>query len=187
MNMFLHVCCGPCSLYPAARLAEAGFTTTAFFYNPNIHPYQEYTQRLAAVHVVAERLHFPLIVHDAYDLETFLARTIGTGSRRCEQCYRIRLAVAAARARQEGFGMFTTTLLYSKYQRHDLVRGVGAEMAAEQGIELYYEDFRRGWRDGIAASKEMGLYRQQYCGCIFSERERYQRSSGPSVAKGSRP
>ncbi len=116
-----------------------------------------------------------LAVRDQYDLEGYLGRVLGRGAGRCEQCYRLRLDVAALEARSLGFPAFTTSLLYSKYQKHDVIRGVAAEMAREHGIEFLYEDFRSGWSDGIRESRRMNLYRQQYCGCIFSERERYQR------------
>jgi predicted adenine nucleotide alpha hydrolase (AANH) superfamily ATPase len=86
----------------------------------------------------------------------------------------MRLGAAGTAAKEKGFTLFTTTLLYSKYQKHDLIAGVARETAKEHGIEFYYEDFRQGWREGIVESKAMGLYRQQYCGCIYSERERYQ-------------
>lgn len=175
MRVLLHACCAPCAVYPAARLTEAGFRPEAYFYNPNIHPYQEYARRLATLREFADRTGLPLIVRDGYDLDEFLLRTAGTGDRRCEHCYRMRLAGAAAEARREGIPLFTSTLLYSKYQQHDLIAGVAREMAGEQGVEFYYEDFRRGWSEGIRRSKALGLYRQQYCGCIFSERERYQK------------
>jgi predicted adenine nucleotide alpha hydrolase (AANH) superfamily ATPase len=177
VNILLHVCCAPCAIYPLARLAAAGAKSTGFFYNPNIHPYQEYSRRLAAARELAARTGLPLIVHEGYDLDEFLLRVAGTGPGRCERCYRMRLAAAAAAAREGGFDWYTTSLLYSRYQKHDLIRSVALEMGREQGVELYYEDFRAGWREGIAASKAMGLYRQQYCGCIYSERERYQRTA----------
>jgi predicted adenine nucleotide alpha hydrolase (AANH) superfamily ATPase len=85
----------------------------------------------------------------------------------------MRIDAAAAESKRGGSSLFTTSLLYSKYQNHDLIRAVAEEMARERGVELYYEDFRKGWSEGIQESKAMGLYRQQYCGCIYSERERY--------------
>jgi predicted adenine nucleotide alpha hydrolase (AANH) superfamily ATPase len=173
MNILLHVCCAPCAIYPVSRLREEGFQPTGYFYNPNIHPYTEYSKRLAAVREYSGLNGFPVTVRDDYDLDAFIVRTVGKGPNRCEQCYRMRLDAAGAAARSQGFGLYTTSLLYSKYQKHDLIRGVALEMAREHGIEFYYEDFRTGWREGIRESKEMGLYRQQYCGCIFSERERY--------------
>ena len=89
----------------------------------------------------------------------------------------MRLDAAGAAAREKGFRAFTSSLLYSKYQKHDLIAGVGREMGAEHGVEFYYEDFRHGWREGIVESKAMGLYRQPYCGCIYSERDRYRKGA----------
>ncbi len=118
-----------------------------------------------------------VLYRDVYDLDAFLARTVGTGARRCEHCYRMRLDAAGAAAREQGFSAFTTSLLYSKYQKHDLIKGIAQEAAAEYRIEFYYEDFRDGWNEGIRESKALGLYRQRYCGCIFSERERNQKTA----------
>jgi len=177
MNIFLHICCAPCAVYPYFRLKEEGMDPVGYFYNPNIHPYQEYRKRLDTVREFAGRIGLEVLYRDGYDLDQFLFRVAGTGALRCEQCYRMRLDSACAAAREKGFRVFTTSLLYSKYQKHDLIKGIGQEMAAEYGIELYYEDFRRGWREGIMESKAMGLYRQQYCGCIYSERDRYQQKN----------
>ncbi len=123
----------------------------------------------------ANAIGLPLVVYGGYEPESFLERTVGRGAGRCEHCYRMRLDAVAAETRNRGFQLFTSSLLYSKYQNHDLIRGVADEMARERGVEFYYEDFRAGWREGIVKSKELGLYRQQYCGCIFSERERYEK------------
>jgi predicted adenine nucleotide alpha hydrolase (AANH) superfamily ATPase len=150
---------------------------TGFFYNPNIHPYTEYKKRLDTVKEFSLRVGLDVVYRDGYDLDEFLTRVAGTGAHRCEQCYRMRLDAAGAAAREKGFSLLTSSLLYSKYQKHDLIRGIAKEMAAEHGIEFYYEDFRQGWREGIVESKAMGLYRQQYCGCIYSERDRYCRKN----------
>jgi len=101
----------------------------------------------------AARTGLPVLVREGYDLDEFLVRVAGRGSGRCEQCYRMRLSAAAAEARTRGFGLYSTSLLYSKYQKHDLIRGVAREMAQEQGIDFHYADFREGWKDGIAASR----------------------------------
>ncbi len=121
----------------------------------------------------AVRVGLDMIYQDEYDLDHFLPQIAGKGADRCEHCYRFRLAEAALAAKKYKAAAFTTSLLYSKYQKHDLIASLGKEMAAEQGVEFYYEDFRRGWREGIVESKAMGLYRQQYCGCIYSEKDRY--------------
>jgi predicted adenine nucleotide alpha hydrolase (AANH) superfamily ATPase len=154
-------------------MKEEGLEPQGFFYNPNIHPYREYQKRLETVREFSLRSGLELVVRDGYDLDAFLLRAAGAGPKRCEHCYRMRLDIAAAEAKRRGLGAYTTSLLYSKYQKHDLIRGVAAETAAEHGIEFFYEDFRLGWREGVLESKAMGLYRQQYCGCIYSEMERY--------------
>ena len=175
MKILVHICCAPCAVYPVSRLREAGFAPSGLFYNPNIHPFTEYRRRLESVTMFAGSAGLPVQVRDDYDLDGFLQRAVGRGAGRCEQCYRMRLEVAAVEARQGGLALLTTTLLYSRYQKHDLIRGVGEEMCKEQGVEFFYEDFRAGWQQGISLSKSMGLYRQQYCGCIYSEHERYGR------------
>jgi len=175
MNILFHICCAPCALYPYFRLKEEGMEPTGYFYNPNIHPYQEYKRRLDTVREFSNRVGLEVRYHDGYDLDQFLSRVVGTGAGRCEHCYRMRLDSACKAAKEQGVSLYTTSLLYSKYQKHDLIKGIGQEMASEYGIELYYEDFRRGWREGIVESKAMGLYRQQYCGCIYSERDRYRK------------
>jgi predicted adenine nucleotide alpha hydrolase (AANH) superfamily ATPase len=176
MKILFHICCAPCAIYPLSRLREEDMEPTGFFYNPNIHPYREYKKRLETVKEFSLLAGLDVVYRDGYDLDAFLSRAAGTGTRRCEQCYRMRLGAAAAAAQEQGFKALTTSLLYSKSQKHDLIKSIATEMAAEHGIELYYEDFRLGWREGIMESKAMGLYRQQYCGCIYSEWERYRGS-----------
>jgi len=173
MNILLHICCAPCALYPYSRLKEEGMEPTGYFYNPNIHPYLEYKKRQDTLRDFSLRAAFDVLYAESYDLDEFLVGVSGKGPSRCEHCYRMRLDAAGAAAREKGLGVFTTSLLYSRYQKHDLISGIGREMASEHGVEFYYEDFRRGWREGIVESKAMGLYRQQYCGCIYSERDRY--------------
>jgi predicted adenine nucleotide alpha hydrolase (AANH) superfamily ATPase len=175
VKIFFHICCAPCAIYPYSRLREEGLEPTGFFYNPNIHPYTEYKKRLDTVKELSLRVGLDVLYRDGYDLDEFLSRVAGRGKGRCEQCYRMRLDAAGAAAREKEIGLFTTSLLYSKYQQHDLIKGIARETAADQGIEFYYEDFRHGWREGIMESKAMGLYRQQYCGCIYSERDRYRK------------
>jgi predicted adenine nucleotide alpha hydrolase (AANH) superfamily ATPase len=173
MKILLHICCGPCGLYPLHVLREAGHDVTGFFYNPNIHPYQEYARRLSAARDMAEQEAMPLIVRDDYDLEGFLSAVASAPDTRCSHCYGSRLEAVAARAAENGFEAFSASLLYSRYQRHDEIRLLAEQTAREHGVRFHYEDFRPGWQEGILKSKAMGLYRQQYCGCIYSEKERY--------------
>ena len=178
MNLLLHICCAPCAVYPLTRLRAEGLEVTGYFFNPNIHPFLEYRKRLLTVQDFAGSEGLEVLYRDEYDLDGFLSRVVGKGAGRCEQCYRLRLASAAAAARERGCSAFTTTLLYSRRQKHDLIRGVAGEMAREHGVDFRYDDYRKGWQEGIAASKAMGLYRQQYCGCIYSEQERYAGRTG---------
>jgi len=173
MNILLHTCCGPCALYPLRTLRSAGHDVTGFFHNPNIHPYQEYVLRRDAVVQMAELESMPLIMHDDYDLEGFLSNVAAAPDQRCTYCYASRLRATARVAAEGGFDAFSAALLYSRFQRHDEIRELGEQAGREFGIAFHYVDFRPGWQEGIRLSRELGLYRQQYCGCIYSEKDRY--------------
>jgi epoxyqueuosine reductase len=114
---------------------------------------------------------------EGYDMEEFLKSVAFREADRCYTCYSMRLNYAAKMAKDRAFDAFTTTLLYSKYQKHDLIRSIGETLAKEYGISFYYQDFRVGWSEGVRISKEKGLYRQPYCGCIYSEKDRYWRKT----------
>ncbi len=173
MKVLFHICCAPCAIYPYYHMIEENMGPVGFFYNPNIHPYLEYRKRLDTLRDFAAHADMDLTISEGYDLDAFLSRVVGKGAARCEQCYRMRLDAAATEAVKQGTPLYTSSLLYSKRQKHDLIIGVARETAVDHRIEFYYEDFRRGWREGIMESKALGLYRQQYCGCIYSEMERY--------------
>lgn len=173
MNVLLHICCANCAIYPVKVLREQNHRLTGFFFNHNIHPYQEFRRRLDTVRDYAARVELKVIVREEYLLETFLSRVAETPDKRCDFCYRSRLEETARTAAEKGFEGFSTTLLYSRYQNHELIRAFGQTLEARFGVSFLYQDFRAGWRGGIETSKAMGLYRQQYCGCIYSEKERY--------------
>jgi predicted adenine nucleotide alpha hydrolase (AANH) superfamily ATPase len=181
LKILLHICCAPCAIYPVQALTAGEHEVHGFFYNPNIHPYQEFARRVAALEEYAGLYPLPLIWDRAYDLEGFLRLVVFREAERCRFCYYMRLTAAAQAAREGGFQAFTSTLLYSKYQKHELIREIGDQVAREVGVPFYYEDFRTGWQIGQTRSRELGLYRQPYCGCIFSERERYCRNQGSGV------
>jgi len=178
MKILLHMCCAPCAIYPLESLRAAGHLITGFFFNHNIHPYQEYRRRLEAVECYAEIADLPMIWRDEYRLEEFLAATASAPGERCSYCYASRLERTAREAAESGFDAFTTSLLYSRYQRHDVIREEGERAADLFGVRFLYVDFRPGWKHGIDASRQLGLYRQQYCGCVYSEKDRY----APAVA-----
>jgi predicted adenine nucleotide alpha hydrolase (AANH) superfamily ATPase len=148
----------------------------AFFYNPNIHPYTEYKRRLDTLRAYADQTGLSVIADSAYPVEDYLRQVVFREADRCRHCYRIRLAETACVARDRGFDAFTTTLLYSRYQKHDLIRKIAEEESLKHGVSFLYRDFREGWAEGVRLSKEMGMYRQPYCGCIYSETERYFRT-----------
>lgn len=172
-KVLLHICCAPCAIYPLRILREQGYDVCGYFYNPNIHPYQEYRRRWEALAAYAADEDLPIIGADVYPLESFLRQVAFREAERCRYCYGLRLDQAAAVARQEGFAAFTTTLLYSRFQRHEQIAQGGQEAASRQGVDFLYRDFRDGWSEGVRVSRARGIYRQSYCGCIYSERDRF--------------
>jgi predicted adenine nucleotide alpha hydrolase (AANH) superfamily ATPase len=173
MNVLLHLCCANCAIYPVKVLREQNHRLTGYFFNHNIHPYQEFRRRLDTVREYAEQVELSVIMREDYLLEEFLSRVAASPHDRCDYCYRSRLEETARTAAEKGFDAFSTTLLYSRYQNHEMIHAFGQELEASFGVRFFYQDFRTGWREGIETSKAMGLYRQQYCGCIYSEKERY--------------
>jgi len=173
MRVLLHVCCGPCAVYPLQRLRAQGHEVTGFFYNPNIHPFREFRQRLDAVRQFVGETGCPMTIDDRYGLVDYLRQVVFHEEQRCARCYAMRLTRTVETAVAGGFDAFSTTLFYSKYQNHRLLIDQCERLATAHGIGLQYEDFRLGWQEGIDESIRMGLYRQPYCGCIYSEQERY--------------
>ncbi len=173
MNILLHACCGPCSCYPVEKLRADGKQFDILYFNPNIHPYREFKHRLNTLMDFCHKQQVKLIVNKSYDLEECVRGMLAEPTVRCAYCYRMRLRYAAAYAKEHGYDAFSTTLLVSIYQKHELIRSIAEEAASEFGIPFYYEDFREGYQRGVDLSLELELYRQPYCGCVFSERDRY--------------
>lgn len=173
MKILLHICCAPCSIYPVEFLRGQGMDINGYFFNPNIHPYTEYSRRKDTLEEYAGKIGLKVIFSDAYLLEEYLRGVVYREEERCRFCYAMRLEQAARAAKRGGFDYFTTTLLVSPYQKHDLIRETGEAQGKKFGVPFYYQDFRPGYCEAAARSRELGLYRQQYCGCIFSEMERF--------------
>ncbi|MFI3253497.1 MAG: epoxyqueuosine reductase QueH [Eubacteriales bacterium] len=173
MKLLFHSCCAPCSNAPLAQLKEQGISPTVFWYNPNIHPFQEYKQRKLALidHCKAENI--PLILEDSYGLRPFVKAVAEDIDHRCAHCYRIRLEKTAQVAKEEGFDSFTTSLFISPYQNHELMKEIAEEMAETYQLNFFYQDFRPLFREGQQFAREHEIYMQKYCGCIFSEEDRY--------------
>ncbi|MBP2643078.1 MAG: queH [Firmicutes bacterium] len=176
MKVLLHVCCGPCAAYPVQQLRLDGYEITGYFYNPNIHPYKEFRRRLETAAEFGQKVGLDLIINECYDLEEFLRSALEAPLGRCYECYRLRLTQAARYAKENGFDSFTSSLLVSPYQKHEMIKEVGEDAAKQEGIPFLYYDFRPGWQQGVEISKDLELYRQPYCGCIFSERDRYKKT-----------
>ena len=185
MKLLLHVCCGPCAAWPARDLLGQGQDLLGFFFNPNIHPYQEHQKRLEAARELARQLEFPLLISEGYQPERYFRDVVfhEQEGERCRFCYTLRLREAAARARETGCAGFTTSLLISPYQKHDLIRAIGTEIGEQSGVPFIYHDWRPAYYEGRRQAREMGLYSQRYCGCMFSE---YERSRGVDC-RGRRP
>lgn len=176
MKTLLHICCGPCAIYPLRILREMGCEVTGYYFNPNIHPYLEYRRRAESLEAYGKESGLPIIWGD-YPLEGYFRAVAHREEERCLICHRIRLEEAARRAKASGFDGFSTTLLYSKHQKHQIIREEGKLIGWQENIPFVYRDFRAGWQEGVNISRQTGMYRQGYCGCIYSERDRY-RSSG---------
>ena len=153
-----------------------------YFYNPNIHPFPEYLRRFEALSLYQEELGIPVRYAEAYRPEEYFRAVLEDLENRCRRCYELRLRATAREAARHGAAAFSTTLLFSVYQKHDLLREAGERVAAEEGVPFLYRDLRPGWEEGGRRYRERGLYRQNYCGCLFSEKERIE-NKGKAEAK----
>jgi len=178
MTTLIHACCAPCLIAPLEALRAEGMAVAGFFYNPNIHPFLEFRKRIKALQVFLESDDLPVEIDTAYGLDLFVREVYDPSRRkRCENCYTVRLRRTAQRAREQRFDAFTTTLLVSPHQDHDLIQEVGRRAAAETGVTFLYRDFRPLHERSHAIARRRQLYRQPYCGCCFSEYERYRNTT----------
>ena len=176
MNILLHICCAPCAIFPVESLKKKGDRIAGFFYNPNIHPYAEYLKRKSEVEKYAKESGLNVTVSD-YDIENYFQHIAYNEAirNRCPVCWWLRLEKTAKFAKENGFDAFTTTLLGSPYQDHETVKGISEEIAKSLGLKFYYEDFRIGFKNAHDKAREKGIYCQNYCGCLFSEKERVEK------------
>ena len=177
MNTLLHICCAPCANQCIEVLRTDGFQVTGYWYNPNIHPFTEYRARRNCLRDYAATIDLPLIEQDAYALRPFIREVAEDIGNRCVKCYEMRLFEAARTAKEKGFDSFTSSLFISPYQNHELMRDVAERAASEHGVEFLYRDFRPYFKAGQAKARELEFYMQKYCGCVFSEQERYLKPS----------
>ena len=173
MRILLHTCCAPCLVYPLHDLRSEDHEVTAYFFNPNIHPYTEYLRRLDAFNAYTRDNQVRTIVEDPDEgLEEWLRQVVYREVQRCNICFNMRLEATARLAESKGFDAFSTTLLYSRFQKHDLLKITGEAISQKHAIPFIYRDWRTGWNEGVKRYRTLGLYRQKYCGCIYSEKER---------------
>ena len=173
MKLILHSCCAPCSIKCVDTLKQEGIEPTVFWYNPNIHPFTEYRNRKNAFLGWSKEENLESLIKNEYGLRKFIDNVYPNYSGRCSYCYTVRLEETAKTAKENGFTHFSTTLLISPYQKHEMIKHIGEEISHKYGIGFLYRDFRPYFRDGQRIARENGIYMQKYCGCIFSEEERY--------------
>jgi len=174
MRILLHACCAPCLIQCLESLGEADISADLLWYNPNIHPYTEYRSRRDNLYTFAEERELNLIKEDVYGLRQFVKSCEnGTESNRCLFCYRLRLERTASLAREQGYDAFSTTLLISPFQNHELIMNTGYKLSERYRVKFHYQDFRPQFRKSLMQARSAGYYMQKYCGCIYSEEERY--------------
>ena len=174
MKLLMHTCCAPCSVYCIESLRSEGMEPVLYWYNPNIHPYTEYKARRDALKEYGKEIDIQIIFEEEYGLRTFCKNVVDDLENRCvNYCYKARLEQTVKYAKENGYDSFTTTLLVSPYQNHNEIKRICEELSDKYNIEFIYRDFKEGFRQGQAKARELGLYMQKYCGCIFSEEDRY--------------
>lgn len=177
-SLLMHICCAPCLAPPLPDLKEE-YCTVGFFYNPNIQPFSEYRRRLEAVKGFTEEKGLRVIYRDEYNPEHFIRNAVDSGmehGKRCMACYRDRLVSTVEEAKELGVDRFSSTLLSSPYQIHEVIAELGKEIADDHGLTFHEYEVREDYGEGVKEVREMGLHVQNYCGCIFSERDRFCRS-----------
>ncbi len=184
MKILLHICCSNCSLYPFKILREEKHDFTGYWFNPNIHPLEEYDARLASVKKLSDEWEIDMLYTEEYRPTDYFKMFDITNANyvedinsppfpeRCKSCYLLRLEKTAEQTKKQGFDAFSTTLLISPYQDFDQIAATGEKLAKKYNVLFHMKDYRPYFRDAMALSKELGLYRQNYCGCIFSKQER---------------
>lgn len=183
MKLLLHCCCAPCSVSCVEPLRLEGIEPVAFWYNPNIHPFKEYEARRDCLVEHAKSTNLELVVDEDYGLREFVKAVADDIDLRCAKCYAIRLERTAKYAKENGFDAFCTTLLSSIYQDHEKIVSIANAAAKKYGVQFLYRDFRPNFRQGNNTARQSGLYMQKYCGCIFSEEERYSKNIAKAKEK----
>ena len=183
MKLLLHTCCAPCLIGTLQYIADADFITadaqcaplqiTCYWLSPNIHPYTEYKSRLDALENFTRDNNISLIIKDYYGLREFTRSVINNLENKCGTCYDWRLKMCAEFAAENNFDTFSTALLVSPYQNHEKIKEICEKYSRVYNVKFLYDDFRANFYAGQKQAREADIYMQKYCGCIFSEEERY--------------
>jgi epoxyqueuosine reductase len=176
MKLLLHICCGPCASATIPWWREKSSDVVGFSFNPNIHPLLEYRRRLTGARDVCALAGVELVEDGSYDPPAWFASVLEGQGSRCSRCIGQRLDRTAQEARTQGCDAFSTSLSISPYQDHDAIRAEGAQASERHGVEFLYQDLRPLYAESRRLSREWGIYRQKYCGCLVSEWERYRDS-----------
>lgn len=181
MRLLLHTCCGPCAAFPVGHFRAAGWDVTGFWFNPNVHPWSEHERRRESMGSLADTLGLPMRWSPEYEMPDYFRLVADRPEKpdRCALCYQLRLERAARTAATLGMDAFTTSLLISPYQEHALLRAAGEHASARTGVPFLYADLRPHWPERGRLTRLYSLYRQQYCGCLYSEWERYRPVRAP--------
>ena len=171
-RILIHVCCAHCAAYTVEYWRQQGYEVTALWYNPNIHPFIEHQKRLEALKSLSREMNFPLLITETYDMIKYFRTVAGNEDERCRYCFVLRLFFTAEQAKLNGFKQFTTTLLISPHQKHELIREEGKNAARQASVEFLYTDLRKRYSESRHITKPLDLYRQQYCGCVYSIRSK---------------
>ena len=183
MKLLLHICCAPCSAACIKVLREENIDIVGYWYNPNIHPFKEYDNRLKALKEYSKMINLNVIYDDFYGLDEFVKNTVNIIDNRCGYCYLSRMERVVKYAHDNGYDAFSSTLFISPYQKHDLLKSICEKLSKKYNIQFLYRDFSPYYELGREMFRETGLYMQKYCGCIFSERERYKKEIDSSKIK----
>ena len=183
MKLLLHICCAPCSAACIKVLREENIDIVGYWYNPNIHPFKEYDNRLKSLKEYSKMINLNVIYDDFYGLDEFVKNTVNIIDNRCGYCYLSRMERVVKYAHDNGYDAFSSTLFISPYQKHDLLKSICENLSKKYNIQFLYRDFRPYYELGREMFRETGLYMQKYCGCIFSERERYKKEIDSSKIK----
>ena len=215
MKILLHMCCANCALYPVHVFRKEGHDFTGFWFNPNIHPLQEYTLRLESLKNLSDRWRIEMVYFDEYNPAEFFkmfdtgdshvistddlnglnslsslnynveknSETFPPHPERCKSCYSLRLERTAEQAQKHGFDAFSTSLLISPYQDFEQILRTGKKLADTYNVFFYFRDFRQYFREAMSYAGQIGLYRQKYCGCVYSEKEKKEKKRKNPNAK----